>query len=84
MTIQWSLVFYNLITAIGIGAFAFVAIAEWLGKAERTRMPGAITALVAMAVGGVVSISHLAHPGRIFNVFGNVSSGIFLEMFLLL
>jgi len=83
MEIQWPLVFYTLLTGLGVGAFAFVAITEWLGKAERTRMPGAITALVAMAAGGVASIFHLGHPERIFNVLGNLSSGIAQELILM-
>jgi len=83
MSIQWPLVFYTLLTGLGVGAFAFVAITEWLGKAERTRLPGAITALVAMVAGGVASVFHLGHPERIFNVLGNLSSGIAQEMILM-
>jgi len=82
MEIQWPLVFYTLLTGLGVGAFAFVAITEWLGKAERTRMPGAITALVAIVAGGIASVFHLGHIERIFNVLGNLSSGISQEMLL--
>ena len=83
MEIQWPLVFFTLLTGLGVGAFAFVAISEWLGKAGRIRMSGAITALVAMALGGVASVFHLGHPERIFNVLGNLSSGISQEMILM-
>lgn len=82
MDIQWPLVFYTLFTSLGVGAFAFVAITEWLGKAERTRMPIAITALVALAAGGIASLFHLSHIERVFNVLGNLSSGISQEMIL--
>jgi anaerobic dimethyl sulfoxide reductase subunit C (anchor subunit) len=82
MEIQWPLVFYTLLIGLGVGAFAFVAITEWLGKAERTRMPGAITALVAVALGGVASAFHLGHVERIFNVLSNLSSGIAQELIL--
>ncbi len=83
MEIQWPLVFYTLLTGLGAGAFVVVALTEWLGKAERTRMPGAITSLVAMVAGGIASIFHLGHPERIFNVLGNLSSGISQEMILM-
>jgi len=83
MEIQWPLVFYTLLTGLGVGAFAFVAITEWLGKAERTRMPGAITALVAMVLGGVASVFHLGHVERIFNVLNNLRSGISQELILM-
>jgi len=83
MEIQWPLVFFTLLTGLGVGAFVVVALSEWLGKAERTRMPGAITSLVAMVLGGVASIFHLGHPERIFNVLGNLSSGISQELILM-
>lgn len=83
MEIQWSLVFYTLLTSLGLGTFAFVAITEWLGKAERTRMPGAITALVAIALGGVAGLFHIGHLERFFNVLGHLTSGIAQEMILM-
>jgi DMSO reductase anchor subunit len=83
MEVQWPLVFFTLLTGLGVGAFAFVAIAEWLGKAERTRLLGAITAIVAMAAGGIASIFHLGHIERIFNVLGNFGSGLYQEMILM-
>lgn len=82
MEIQWSLVFFTLLTGLGVGTFAFVAISEWLGRAERTRLPGAITALVAIAAGGIAGVFHLGHPERFFNALGHVSSGITQEMIL--
>jgi len=82
MEIQWPLVLYTLLTCLGAGAFAFVAITEWLGKAERIRMPVAITALLAIVAGGVASVFHLGHIERIFNVLGNLGSGISQEMLL--
>lgn len=80
MEIQWPLVFFTLLTGLGVGAFAFVAISEWLGKAERTRLPGAITALVAIVAGGTASVFHLGHPERFFNALGHFKSGITQEM----
>jgi len=71
------------LTGLGVGAFAVVALTEWLGKAERTRLPGAITALVAMVLGGIASVFHLGHPERIFNVLNNLSSGIAQELILM-
>lgn len=82
MEIQWPLVFFTLFTGLGVSAFVVVAITEWLGRAERTRLPGAITGLVAMAAGGVASVFHLGHLERIFNVLNNLSSGIAQELIL--
>jgi DMSO reductase anchor subunit len=80
MDIQWPLVFFTLLTGLGVGAFVFVAISEWLGKAEQTLLPGAITALVAIVAGGIASVFHLGHPERFFNALGHFSSGITQEM----
>ena len=82
MEIQWPLVFYSLLTGLGAGAFAFVAVTELLGKVERLRMPGALTALAAIAAGGIASAFHLGHVERVFNVLTNLSSGIALELIL--
>ena len=54
MHIQWPLVFFTLLTGLGAGAFSCVAITDWLGIAQSIRVPGAITALVAMAARRVV------------------------------
>jgi len=83
MEIQWPLVFFTLLAGLGAGTFAMVAISEWWGKAERARLPGAVTVLVALAAAGVASVLHLGHPERIFNALGHVGSGIFFEMLLI-
>jgi anaerobic dimethyl sulfoxide reductase subunit C (anchor subunit) len=83
MDIQWPLVFFTLLTGLGVGAFAVVAISEWRGKAERMRLPGTLIALVAMALGGVASVFHLGHVERVFNVLNNLNSGIAHELILM-
>ena len=82
MDIQWPLVFFTLLTGLGVGTFFLVALTEWLGKAEAIRMPGAITALAAIVLGGIISVLHLGRPERALNAFGNMSSGVSQEMLL--
>ncbi len=83
MPVQWSLVFFTLFSGLGASVFAFVALAEWFDKAKAIRMPGAITAVVAMAVGGVASVTHIGHLDRVFNVLGHLTSPITQEMILM-
>lgn len=83
MDIQWPLVFFTLFTGMGVGAFSCVAITEWLGIAESIRMPGAITALAAMAVGGVASVFHLSHAFRTYNILKHLDTGVGKEMLLI-
>jgi len=83
MDVQWALVFFTLFTGLGAGLFVAVAVTEWWGKAEAVRFPAAVTALVALAVGGISSVLHLGHPERIFGALGHPTSGIFVEMLLM-
>ena len=80
MDVQWALVFFTLFTGLGVGLFCAVVATEWWGKAETVRFPAAVTALVALAIGGVASLLHLGHPDRIFGALGHPTSGIFIEM----
>ncbi len=82
MSIQWELLLFSLLVALGMGCFAFVAVTEWLGKLESIRLPGAITSLVALGIGGMISAMHLGHPERVFHILGNIKSGIAQEFIL--
>jgi formate-dependent nitrite reductase membrane component NrfD len=42
MEVSWSLVFYTLFVGLGMGAFGYVAITEWLGTAKRSRLAGSM------------------------------------------
>lgn len=80
MDIEWALVFFTLFVGLGVGVFvSAVVLTEWWGKAEQVRLPGAIAALIALAVGGISSVLHLGHPERIFGALGHPTSGIFME-----
>lgn len=83
MEASWTLITFTLLTGLGMGVFAFVAISEWLGKAERIRLPGVAISLVALAVGGGVSFLHVGHPERVANVLGNLQSRISQELILI-
>ena len=76
MEASWALISFTLLTGLGMGVFAFVAISEWLGKAEHVRLPGVIISLVALAAGGGVSFFHIGHPERVANVLANLQSRI--------
>ena len=83
MEIQWPLVFFTLLTGLGASAFSCVAVTEWLGIAESIRMPGAVTALVAMAMGGGFSLLHLSHPFRTHHITKHLDTGVGKEMLLI-
>ncbi len=79
MSIEWALVGFTLFVGLAVGTFAGVAATEWWGEAEQVRLPGSISALVALIVGGISSVLHLGHPERILGALGHPTSGIFAE-----
>jgi len=83
MEIQWPLVFFTLLTGLGVSSFSCVAVTEWLGIAQSIRMPGALTALVAMAMGGGFSVLHLSHPVRTYHIPKHLDTGVGKEMLLI-
>jgi DMSO reductase anchor subunit len=83
MQVQWALVFFTLFTGLGVGLFVAVAATEWWGQVATVRFPAAVTALVALAAGGIASVLHLGHPERIFGALGHPTSSIFIEMVLI-
>ena len=83
MGIQWPLVLFTLLTGLGVSAFSCVAVTELLGVAGSIRLQGAITALVAIAVGGGFSLLHLSHPLRAYHIVRHLGTGVGKEMALI-
>lgn len=80
METQWSLVIFTLFVCLSCGTAGFAALLSLQGKGEKIAMPAVITSVVALAVGGLGSFTHLQHWERIFNGFGHITSGITQEL----
>ncbi len=81
MAIQWSLVVFTALTGAG-GTLAALMAARLLAGGELkdasvSRM--SIVALVLAIVGGIASVTHLAHPERMLAALNHPTSGIFVE-----
>lgn len=83
MAIHWPLVLFTLFTGLGVGAFACVAVLEWLDIGDAVLLPGTITVLAAMAVGGVAAFLHLSHPFRSYHIVKHLNTGVGKEMLLI-
>lgn len=83
MAIQWPLVLFTLLTGLGVGVFSCVAVIDWLGIGEFVLLPGTLTALVAMAIGGAASVFHLSHPFRSYHIIKHLDTGVGKEMILI-
>lgn len=79
MEIAWSLVLFTALTGCGGWLFAGVAIDEFAKKTSKANFTAGIVALVLMIVGGVASVTHLAHPENMLAALNHPTSGIFIE-----
>lgn len=80
MEIQIPLILFTTLLAWSAGLFGTQAVYAMKGKGADTQMLAVITSLVLLAVGGVAVLFHLQHALRIFNGFGNPTSGITQEL----
>lgn len=80
MELQWPLIIFTTFVAWASGLFAAQCAAGLKGKAPKAQLPALIAAVVILAVGGIAVMFHLQHWERIFNGFGNPTSGITQEL----
>lgn len=80
MEIQWPLVFFTALMCTAAGLIAGLGALIAAGKGAKAYLPGAAVAFVAIVLGGLSSFMHLQHWERIFNGFGNPTSGITQEL----
>lgn len=59
--------------------FVGVAADKLLGRNDDKLFSASIVAICAMVVGGIASITHLAHPENILSALNHPASGIFIE-----
>lgn len=79
MSIQWSLVLFTLLTGSGGCLFAFAGANQVAPTTRRSGFVAGAVALVLVVVGGLASVTHLSHLGRMMNALSHPSSGIFVE-----
>lgn len=80
MEMQWPLILFTLFMAWSAGVFGASAVLSLARTGRRVQMPALITSVVLLIVGGVAVFFHLEHWDRIFNGFGNPTSGITQEL----
>ena len=80
MELQWPLILFTTFLAWSAGVFGTQAIAALKGKFKKAQLPALITSFVLLVIGGIAVFFHLEHWERIFNGFGNITSGITQEL----
>ncbi|MDE8702113.1 dimethyl sulfoxide reductase anchor subunit [Adlercreutzia equolifaciens] len=79
MSIQWSLVLFTWLTGAGGCLFAFIGFNELVHWSKKDTFAAGLISLVLVVVGGLASVTHLAHPDRMLNALAHPTSGIFIE-----
>ena len=80
MELQWPLIIFTTFVAWASGLFAAQCVEGAKGKMPKAQLPALVAAVVILAVGGIAVMFHLQHWERIFNGFGNPTSGITQEL----
>lgn len=80
MELQWPLILFTTFVAWPAGLFGTQGVAALAGEGRRAQMPALIASAALLAIGGIAVFFHLEHWERIFNGFGNPTSGITQEL----
>ncbi|MCD8316347.1 MAG: DUF4064 domain-containing protein [Eggerthellaceae bacterium] len=80
MELHWPLILFTTFIAWSAGLFGTQGIAALAKEGKRAQMPALITAFILMVIGGICVFFHLQHWERIFNGFGNPTSGVTWEL----
>ena len=80
MELQWPLILFTTFVAWSAGLFGAQGAAALAGEGRRAQMPALVASAALLVVGGVAVFFHLEYWERIFNGFGNPTSGITQEL----
>lgn len=80
MEIQWPLAFFTVLVCAAAGLMSVIGAMIAAGKGRKVYYPSLICIAVTLVIGGCASFLHLEHWERIFNGFGNLTSGITQEL----
>lgn len=80
MELQWPLILFTTFVAWSAGLFGIQGMAALANEGKRAQMTALVTSVVLLAAGGIAVFFHLEHWERIFNGFGNPTSGITQEL----
>ena len=79
MEIQWPLILFTFFNCLAGGIFLMQGILTLSGKGKAMQLASCVSAIVALAVGGLASVTHLSHPERMLEALNHPTSGIFVE-----
>ncbi len=84
MELQWPLILFTFFNCVAAGAFMMQGILTLAGKGKSMQLASLVTSIVALAVGGIAVFFHLENPLRMLNGFGHITSGITIELIVII
>ncbi len=80
MELQWPLILFTSFLAASAGVFGAQGVYALKDKGQKAQTPALFISLILLIIGGIAVFLHLQHWERIFNGFGNPTSGITQEL----
>jgi DMSO reductase anchor subunit len=80
MELQWELILFTTFMAWAAGLFGAQALAAAFDQAKKAQFISWVVAAILLVIGGIAVFLHLRHWERIFNGFGQLTSGITQEL----
>ena len=84
MELQWPLILFTFFNCVAAGTFMVQGILTLAGKGKAMQMASLVTSAVTLAVGGIAVFFHLENPLRMLNGFGHITSGITIELIVII
>ena len=84
MELQWPLILFTFFNCVAAGTFLMQGVLTLAGKGKSMQMASLVTSGVALAVGGIAVFFHLENPLRMLNGFGHITSGITIELIVII
>lgn len=84
MELQWPLILFTFFNCVAAGTFLVQGVLTLAGKGKAMQMASLVTSIVALAVGGIAVFFHLENPLRMLNGFGHITSGITIELIVII
>ncbi|MCD8207042.1 MAG: hypothetical protein LUD72_03795 [Bacteroidales bacterium] len=80
MELQWPLILFTTLISWSAGVFGTQALLAFRGQAKKSQFACWVVAAILLVAGVIAVFFHLHHWERIFNGFGNPTSGITQEL----
>ena len=80
MEVQWPVILFTFLSCLAAGIFFVLGVLNLAGKGKKMQIVSLVSALICAVAAAVCVLGRLQHVERIFNGFGNLTSGVTIEL----